>query len=197
MRNLIGKGTGAGEDCAKSSGQANAQKIQGQCWNSGQTTSHQSKDCLARPQQQQSQGQSNSLGKGNDVKVKSGKGEGRKGKSKDAGALVWNWQTGSLVASSVASSASQTETSTTVGTIDIATTMAQQEVVNPRWIVFNVDLFFQLISRRKQVVIRHSARTLRVYFAIISVFFWDVFFFLFSFFKKTLSPFYMAAKMIT
>ena len=74
--------------------------------------------------------------------------EERKGKSKDAGALAWNQQTGSPVASSVASSAPQTETSTTVGTIDTiectaldlcATTMAQQEVVNPRWIAFNVD----------------------------------------------------------
>ena len=64
------------------------------------------------------------------------------------GALVWCQQTGSPVASSVAPSAPQTETSTTVGTIDAigcsaldlcATTMAQQEVVNPRWIAFNVD----------------------------------------------------------
>ena len=81
----------------------------------------------------------------------SGQGHSRtekKGKSKDAGALVWNQQTGSPVASSVASSAPQTETSTTAGTIDTikctaldlcATTMAQQEVVNPRWMAFNVD----------------------------------------------------------
>ena len=50
--------------------------------------------------------------------------------------------------SSVASFAPQTETSTTVGTIDTiectaldlcATTMAQQEVVNSRWIALNVD----------------------------------------------------------
>ena len=76
------------------------------------------------------------------------KGEGKKGKSKDVGALVWNQQTGSPVASSVASSAPQTDTSTTVGTIDTiectgldscATTMAQHEVVDPRWIAFNVD----------------------------------------------------------
>ena len=48
----------------------------------------------------------------------------------------------------MASSAPQTETSTTVGAIDTiectalhlcATTMAQQQVVNPRWIAFNVD----------------------------------------------------------
>ena len=80
---------------------------------------------------------SNSPGKGNDVK---GKGGGKKGKAKDAGALVWNQQAESPVASSVASSAPQTETTTTVGTIDTiectaldlcATTMAQQEVVNP------------------------------------------------------------------
>ena len=74
--------------------------------------------------------------------------EERKAGRKDAGALVWNQRTGSPVASSVASSAPQTEKSTTVGTIDTiectaldlcATTMAQKEVVNPRWIAFNVD----------------------------------------------------------
>ena len=111
-------------------------------------TGHQSKDCWARPQQQQSQGQSNSLGKGNDVKGKSGKGGGMKDKSKDAGALVCNQQPGCPVASLVALSAPQTEISTSVCTIDTiectalhlcATTMAQQEVVNPRWIAFNVD----------------------------------------------------------
>ena len=138
---------GAGKDGAKSSGQANAQKIQGRCWNCGKTC-HQSKDYQARPQQQQSQGQSNFRGKGNDVKGKSGNGGGKKGKSKDAGALTWNQQTGSPVGSSVASSAPQTETRTTVGTIDTiectaldlcATTMAKQEVVNPRWMSFTVD----------------------------------------------------------
>ena len=51
------------------------------------------------------------------MKGKSGKGGGKKGKSKDAGALVWTQQP-SPVASSVASSAPQTETSTTVGTVD-------------------------------------------------------------------------------
>ena len=89
-----------------------------------------------------------SLGKGNDVKGKSSKGGRKKGKSKDAGALVWNQQTGSPVASSVASSELQTETSTTVGTIDTiectaldlcATALTQQEIVNPRWIAFNED----------------------------------------------------------
>ena len=50
-------------------------------------------------------------------KVKSGKCGGKKVKSKDAGALVWNEQP-SPVASSVASSTPQTETSTTVGTVD-------------------------------------------------------------------------------
>ena len=94
------------------------------------------------------QGPWNTLGKGNDVKGKSGKSGGKESKSKHAGALVWNQQTGSPVASSVASSAMQTETSTTVGTIDAiecaaldlcATTMAQQEVVNHRWMAFNVD----------------------------------------------------------
>ena len=34
-KNPIGKVKGAGKDGAKSSGQANAQKIQGQCWNCG------------------------------------------------------------------------------------------------------------------------------------------------------------------
>ena len=52
------------------------------------------------------------------------------------------------VASSVASSTPQTETSTTVGTVDAiectaldlcATALTQQEIVNPRWIAFNVD----------------------------------------------------------
>ena len=102
---------------------------------------------LGRWPEQQSQGQSNSPGKGNYVKGKSGKGGGKKGKSKDAGALVWNQQP-SPVASSVASSSPQTETSTTVGTVDAiectaldlrATALAQQEIVNPRWIAFNVD----------------------------------------------------------
>ena len=50
-----GKGKGTGKDCAKSSGRANTQKIQGQCWNCGKT-GPQSKDCWARPKQQ-SQGQ--------------------------------------------------------------------------------------------------------------------------------------------
>ena len=48
---------------AKPSTQANAQKIQGQCWNC-RKAGHHSKDCWARPQKQQSQGHSNSLGKG-------------------------------------------------------------------------------------------------------------------------------------
>ena len=82
------------------------------------------------------------------MKGKSGKEGGTKGKSKDVGALVWGQQTGRPVASSAASSAPQTETSTTVGTIytvectalDLcATTVAQQEIANPRWIAFNVD----------------------------------------------------------
>ena len=161
-----GKGSGKdGKDGAKSSGRANTQKIQGQCWNCGKT-GHQYKDCwvnLGRWPQQQSQGHSNSPGKGsdakgrsgkggglekgNDVKSKSGKGGGKKGKSKDAGALVWNQQP-SPVASPVASSAPQTETSTIVGTVDAiectaldlcATALTQQEIVNPRWIAFNVD----------------------------------------------------------
>ena len=67
-------------------------------------------------------------------------------KSKDAGALVWT-QHPSPVASSVASSTPQTETSTTV-TVDAiectamglcATALTQQEIANPRWIAFNVD----------------------------------------------------------
>ena len=102
---------------------------------------------LGRWPQQQSQGHSNSPGKGSDAKGKPGKGGGKKGKSKDAGALVWNQQP-SPVASSVASSTPQTETSTTVGTVDAiectaldlcATALTQQEIVNPRWIAFNVD----------------------------------------------------------
>ena len=81
------------------------------------------------------------------MKGKSGKGGGKKEKSKDAGALVWNQQP-NPVASSVASSTPQTETSTTVGTVNAiectaldlcATALAQQEIVNPRWIAFNVD----------------------------------------------------------
>ena len=140
-----GEGKGTGKDGAKSSGRANTQKIQGQCWSCGKT-GHQSKDCWARPQQQ-SQGQSNSLGKGNDVKGKSGKGGGKKGKSKYVEALVWNQQP-SPVASSVASSTPQTETSTTVGTVDAiectafdlcATALTQQEIVNSHWIAFNMD----------------------------------------------------------
>ena len=73
------------------------------------------------------------------MKGKSGKGDGKKGKSKDAGALVWNPQP-SQVASSVASSTPQTETSKTVGTVDAiectaldlrATALTQQEIVSP------------------------------------------------------------------
>ena len=60
---------------------------------------------------------------------------------------MWNYQS-SPVASSVASSTPQTETSTTVGTVDAiectaldlcATALTQQEIVNHRWIAFNVD----------------------------------------------------------
>ena len=60
---------------------------------------------------------------------------------------MWNRQP-SPVASSVASSTPQTETSTTVGTVDAiectalhlcATALTQQEIVNPRWIAFSVD----------------------------------------------------------
>ena len=101
---------------------------------------------LGRWPQQQSQGHSNTPGKGSDAKGKSGKGGGKKGKSKDAGALVWNQQL-SPVASSVASTAPQTESSTTVCTVDAiectaldlcATALTQLEIVNPRWIAFNV-----------------------------------------------------------
>ena len=138
-KNSTGKGNGAGKDGAKSSGQPNTHKIQGQCWNCGKT-GHQSKDCWARPQQQQNQGRLNSSGKGNDAKGKSGKG-GKKGKSKDAGALVWNQQTGTPVATSVMSSAPQSETSTTVGTIETiectSLEMCAQEIVNPCWTAFS------------------------------------------------------------
>ena len=139
-----GKGTGKdGKDGAKSSGRVNTPKTQSQCWNCGKT-GHQYKDCwvnLGRWPQQQIQGHSNSPGKGGDAKGKPGKGGGKKGKSKDAGALVWNQQP-SPVASSVASSTPQTETSTTVGTVvaiectvlDLcATALTQLEIVNPRW----------------------------------------------------------------
>ena len=148
----IDKGKGAGkdgQDGAKSSGRANTPKTQSQCWNCGKTC-HQYKDCwvnLGRWPQQQSHGQSSSPGKGSDAKGKSGKGVGKKGQSRDNGALVWNQQP-SPVASSVASSTPQTETSTTGGTDDAiectaldlrATALTQQEIVNPRWIAFNVD----------------------------------------------------------
>ena len=81
------------------------------------------------------------------MKGKSGKGGGKKGKSKEAGAHVWNQQP-SPVASSVASCTPQTEISTTVATVDTiectaldlcATALTQQEIVNPRWVAFNVD----------------------------------------------------------
>ena len=133
----------------KSSGRANTPKTQSKFWNCGKT-GHQYKDCwvnLGRWPQQQSQGHSNSPGKGSDANCKSGEGAGKKGESKDAGALVWNGHP-SPVASSVASSTPQTETSTTVGTVDAiectaldlyATAFTQQEIVNPRWIAFNVD----------------------------------------------------------
>ena len=145
-----GKGRGNdGKDGAKSSGRVNTPNTQSHCCNCGKT-GHQYKDCwvnLGRWPQQQSQGHSNSPGKGSDVKGKPGKGGGKKRKSKDAGALVWNQQP-SPIASSVASSTPETETSTTVGTVDAiectaldlcATALTQQEIVNPRWIAFNVD----------------------------------------------------------
>ena len=108
-----------GKDGAKPSGRANTPRTQSQCWNCGKT-GHQYKDCwvnFGRWPQQQSRGHSNSPGKGSDAKGKSGTSGGKKGKSKDAGALVWNQQP-SPVARSVASSAPQTETSTTVGTVE-------------------------------------------------------------------------------
>ena len=147
-----GKGKGAGKDGkdgAKSSGRANTSKTQSQCWNCVKT-GHQHMDCwvnLGRWPQQQSQGHSNSHGKGSDAKGRSSKGGGKKGKSQDAGALVWNQQPSS-VASSVASSTPQTETSTTFGTVDAiectaldlcASALPQQEFMNPRWTAFNVD----------------------------------------------------------
>ena len=91
--------------------------------------------------QQQIQGHSNSSRKGSAAKGKPGKGGGKEGKSKDAGALVWNQQP-SPVVSSVTSSTPQTETSTTVCTVDAiectaldlcATALTQQEIVNTRW----------------------------------------------------------------
>ena len=94
-------------------------------------------DCwvnLGRWPQQQSQGHSKSLGKGSDAKGRSSKGGGKKGKSQDAGALVWNQQP-SPVASSVASSTPQTETRTTVGTVDAIECTA----LDLCWIAFNVD----------------------------------------------------------
>ena len=54
----------------------------------------------------------------------------------------------SPISSSMASSTPQTETSTTVGTVDAtecaaldlcATAKKKQEIVNPRWMAFNVD----------------------------------------------------------
>ena len=126
-----------GKDGAKSTGRVNTPKTQSQCWNCGKT-GHQYKDCwvnLGRWPQQQSQGHSNSPGKGSDAK-------GRWWKERK---IQRCW---SPVASSVASSAPQTETSTTVGTVDAiectaldlcATALTQQEIVNPRWIAFNVD----------------------------------------------------------
>ena len=80
----------------------------------------------------------------------------KKGKSKDSGTLAWTEQlmwdqtSGTPVASTAASSAQQTETSTTVGTIECAgltldlcgTTTARQVNANDiasRWIAVNVD----------------------------------------------------------
>ena len=95
--------------------------------------------------------------KGKDGKNKSSKGEGKKGKSKDAGALAWTEQlmwdqaSGTIVASTAASSAQQTETSTTVGTVECAglaldlcgTTTARQGNANDiasRWRSANLDI---------------------------------------------------------
>ena len=95
--------------------------------------------------------------KGKDGKIQSSKGEGKKGKSKDAGALAWTEQlmcdqaSGTPVASTTASSAQQTETSTTVGTVECAglaldlcgTTTARQGNANgiaSRWRAANLDI---------------------------------------------------------
>ena len=86
----------------------------------------------------------------------SGKGGGNNGKSKDPGSLAWNLQllwdqeSGTPIASTAASSAQQTETRTTVGTIECAglaldlcgTTTARQgnaDVIASRWIAVSVD----------------------------------------------------------
>ena len=78
------------------------------------------------------------------MKGMSGKGGGKKGKSNDAGAQ----QTESPDESSVAPSALQRETSTTIGATDTtegtaldlcATALTPQEVLNPRWLAVNAD----------------------------------------------------------
>ena len=108
-----GKGTGKdGKDGAKSSGRVNTPKTQSQCWNCGKT-GHQYKDGLGEPWQMATATESRTFKFSWKGKRCEGQTRQRwwKGKSKDAGALVWNQQP-SPVASSVASSGPQTETST-------------------------------------------------------------------------------------
>ena len=140
-----GKGKGTGKDGAKLSGRANSQKIQGQCWNC-EKTGHQSKDCWARPQQQ-SQGQSNSPGKGNDVK---GKNQARVEERKENPKMLehlcgisklevqlraW-WHRLHHRRKQAQRLARLTRLSAQRW---ICARLHWQEIVNPRWIAFNVD----------------------------------------------------------
>ena len=72
-RTPTGKGKGAGKYGAKSSGQGNAQKIHGQCWNSGKQVI--SRMIAGKARAATESRPSSSPGKGNDVK-----GRGKKGK---------------------------------------------------------------------------------------------------------------------
>ena len=127
-KNPSGKGKRAGKDGAKPPGQADSQKIQGQCWNCGKT-GHQSKDCWARPQRCERQ-------------------VWQRWRKERQVSRCWMENLPGISSLEAQLRARWVCRSTTVGTIDkiectaldlCATTMAQQEVANPRWRAFNVD----------------------------------------------------------
>ena len=146
-----GKGTGKdGKDGAKSSGRVNTPKTRSQCWNCGKT-GHQYKDCWVNL------GKATAATESRTFKF-SWKGKRCEGQTRQR---WWKerkiqrcWST--CVESTAESSGelsgivytTERETSTTVGTVDAiectaldlcATALTQQEIVNPRWIAFNVD----------------------------------------------------------
>ena len=127
-----------GKDVAKSSGQPNMHKVQGQYWNCWKT-GHQSKDCWAAATEPR-RIKFFWKGKRRERQVWQ---RWKERQIQRCWGTCWNQQTEIPVASSVTSSVPQSETSATVGTIDTiectSLDLCAQELVHPRWIAFNVD----------------------------------------------------------